>query len=118
MTMTVLYGIKNCDTVKKARRWLEEHGVAYRFHDFRADGLDQRRLAHWTKQLGWETLLNRRGTTWRQLPATQRHRASNDAGAMALMLAHVALIKRPVLESGDVLRVGFKADDYAALLKK
>jgi len=116
--MTVLYGIRNCDTVKKARRWLDEHGVAYRFHDFRADGLDEKRLARWAKQLGWETLLNRRGTTWRQLPAAQRDKVTDAAGAVAAMLAHAALIKRPVLESGGALRVGFSADDYAALLKK
>jgi len=116
--MTILYGIKNCDTVKKARRWLDEHGVAYRFHDFRVDGLDEKRLARWTKELGWETLLNRRGTTWRQLPEAQRNRAGDAAGAVAVMRTHVALIKRPVLESGGALRVGFNADDYAALLKK
>jgi len=116
--MTVLYGIKNCDTVKKARRWLDEHDVSYRFHDFRADGLDEKRLARWTKQVDWETLLNRRGTTWRQLPAAQRERAGDAAGAMTVMLAHVALIKRPVLEYHGGLRVGFNADDYAALLNR
>ena len=116
--MTTLYGIPGCDTVKKARRWLDEHGVAYRFHDFRVDGLDEKRLARWTKQLGWETLLNRRGTTWRQLPAAQRDRVSDAAGAVAAMLEHATLIKRPILESDGVLRIGFSADDYAALLKK
>jgi arsenate reductase len=115
--MTVLYGIKNCDTVKKARRWLDEHGVAYRFHDFRTDGLDEKQLARWTKQLGWETLLNRRGTTWRNLPEAQRDKVSDATGAIAAMLAHASLIKRPVLESDGTVRVGFSADDYGALLK-
>ena len=116
--MTVLYGIKNCDTVKKARHWLDKHAIAYRFHDFRADGLDQKRLARWVKQLGWESLLNRRGATWRQLPDAQRERISDAVGAVDAMLTHVALIKRPVLESDRALYVGFSADDYAELLKK
>jgi arsenate reductase len=116
--MTVLYGIKNCDTVKKARRWLDDHGVAYRFHDFRADGLDEKQLARWTKQLGWETLLNRRGTAWRTLPEAQREKVVDAATAAAAMLAHPALIKRPVLEINGTLRVGFTDDDYAALPHK
>jgi arsenate reductase len=115
--MTVLYGIKNCDTVKKARRWLDERGVAYRFHDFRADGLDERQLARWVKQLGWEALLNRRGTTWRTLPEAQRAKVADAAAAVAAMLAHPSLIKRPVLESGGALQVGFTDGDYAALLQ-
>ena len=113
--MTVLYGIKNCDTVKKARRWLDEHGVAYRFHDFRADGVDDERLTRWTRQLGWETLLNRRGTTWRGLPQAQRDTVSDAASAVAAMRTHPALIKHPVLEIDDAVHVGFSADDFAAL---
>jgi arsenate reductase len=116
--MLVLYGIQNCDMVKKARRWLDARGITYRFHDFRRDGLDEKRLARWTRQLGWETLLNRRGTTWRQLPAAQRERIADDAGAMAAMLDHAALVKRPVLEGDGVLEVGFNAESYAALFKK
>ena len=116
--MLTLYGIKNCDTVKKARRWLDAHDIAYRFHDFRSDGLDEKRLARWVEQLGWESLLNRRGTTWRGLPETQRAKLVDAAGAIALMLAHPALIKRPVLENAGTVRVGFAEDAYAALLKK
>ena len=116
--MTILYGIRNCDTVKKARRWLDEHAIAYRFHDFRADGLDKRRLAHWTEQLGWEALLNRGGTTWRQLPSLQRDKVEDADSALAVMLAHASLIKRPVLERCDVLRVGFSAAEYTILLNK
>jgi Spx/MgsR family transcriptional regulator len=114
--MTVLYGINNCATVKKARRWLDEHGVAYRFHDFRADGIDDKHLACWTKQLGWETLLNHRGTTWRGLPEAQRDKVNDAASAVAAMLANPALIKRPVLEINGGVHVGFSADDYATLL--
>ena len=116
--MTVLYGIKNCDTVKKARRWLTEHGVAYRFHDFRADGLDEEQLARWVKQLGWETVLNRRGTTWRSLSEPQRDKVVDADSASAVMLAQPALIKRPVLENGGALHIGFSEADYTTLLKK
>ena len=114
--MTTLYGIKNCDTVKKARRWLDEHAVAYRFHDFRADGVDKQRLTRWTKQVGWETLLNRRGTTWRGLPETARNKIDDGTSAVTAMLAHPALIKRPVLEINGTVHVGFNAVDYATLL--
>ncbi len=116
--MMVLYGIKNCDTVKKARRWLDGHGVAYRFHDFRADGLDEKQLARWVKQLGWETVLNRRGTSWRGLSEAQRAQVVDARGAIAAILTQPALIKRPVLENGGVLHIGFAETDYAALFKK
>ena len=112
--MTVLYGIKNCDTVKKARRWLDDHGVAYRFHDFRSDGLDDWRLARWTKQVGWESLLNRRGTTWRQLPDKDKD-GVDEKRAIDLMLAQPTLIKRPVLIHKKITHVGFKPAEYAAL---
>ena len=111
--MTTLYGIKNCDTIKKARKWLDAHGVDYRFHDFRADGLEEKRLRAWVKQVGWETLLNRRGTTWRKLPESQRE-GIDEASAVALMLEQPALIKRPVLEQGKDLAVGFSEADYSA----
>lgn len=112
--MTVLFGIKNCDTVKKARKWLDAHGVDYRFHDFRADGLDEALLRGWVSELGWETLVNRRGTTWRQLPAEARE-SIDEAAAIALMLEHPALIKRPVLDLGERRVVGFSDQAYADL---
>lgn len=111
----VLYGIKNCDTVRKARRWLDEHSVEYRFHDFRTDGLDLDRLGAWAAELGWESLINRRGTTWRQLPEVQRTDL-DESRALALMLEHPALIKRPVLDLGRQRRIGFDAERYASLL--
>jgi arsenate reductase (glutaredoxin) len=111
----VLYGIKNCDTVRKARHWLDEHGVEYRFHDFRADGLDLDRLSAWTAELGWETLLNRRGTTWRRLPEEQRT-GLDESRALALMLEQPTLIKRPVLDMGQQRHIGFDAERYASLL--
>ncbi|MDX5375549.1 MAG: ArsC family reductase [Gammaproteobacteria bacterium] len=112
--MTILYGIKNCDTVKKARKWLDAHGVDYRFHDVRADGLDEVRLRGWVSELGWEALVNRRGTTWRQLPADVRE-SIDEAAAIALMLEHPALIKRPVLDLGERRVVGFSDQAYAGL---
>ncbi len=113
--MITLYGIKNCDTVKKARVWLEQHEIAYRFHDLRADGLDATRLKNWVKAVGWETLLNTRGTTWRQLPDVDKHEP-NAASAVKLMLAHPTLIKRPVLEHGTEVTVGFNATSYSNIV--
>src|SRR3569623_504141 len=116
--MITLYGIKNCDTVKKARRWLTEHGVVHRFHAFRSDGLDEKQLAGWVEQLGWEALRNRRGTSWRTLSDVQLEKIVDEASASAAMLAQPALIKRPVLETGGGgVRVGYAEADYAALLQ-
>ncbi len=112
--MTIaFYGIKNCDTVKKARTWLDEHGVAYEFHDFKAEGVDPARLMHWIEQVGWETLLNRRGTTFRKLPDSDKDGIDTDKAA-ALMIAQPSMIKRPVLEHPGGVMVGFAADRYAA----
>jgi arsenate reductase len=114
MSQVTLYGIKNCDTIKKAKKWLDEQQVDYRFHDFRADGLNAEQLHAWCEELGYEVLLNKRGTTWRALPDDVKN--SIDAqSAEALMLEQPAMIKRPVLDLGDRRVVGFKADDYQAL---
>ena len=111
-----LFGIPNCDSVRKARRWLDEEKIPYQFHDFRKDGLDATLLATWIEQAGWETLINRRGTTWRQLPAGARE-GINAQRAQALMLEQPTLIKRPVLVAGSHLEVGFDADLYQTLFK-
>ncbi|TNE62669.1 MAG: ArsC family reductase [Alphaproteobacteria bacterium] len=112
--MLIVYGVKNCDTVKKARAWLDARDVAYHFHDFRADGLDAATLGHFIDALGWEALLNTRGTTWRKLPDADR--ADVDATkAAALMLEHVALIKRPVWQKGGEYRLGFAPKDHDTL---
>ena len=114
MTLT-LYGIPNCDTVKKARVWLDQHGVAFAFHDYRKVGIDRPRLEAWVTEHGWETVLNRAGTTFRALPDADK--ADLDAGrAVALMLAQPSMIKRPVLDLGDRTLVGFIPDRYAAIL--
>lgn len=111
-----LYGIPNCDRVRRARRWLDGNGIAYRFHDVRRDGLDNGRLTAWVERAGWETLLNRKGATWRQLPPEKREDIDARA-AQALMLAQPTLIKRPVLEAGGHLEVGFDTGRYQSLFK-
>jgi arsenate reductase len=112
-----LYGIKNCDTVRKARNWLEEHDVAYVFHDFKLAGVTAQQLEAWAAQVGWEKLLNRAGTTFRKLPDGDKADLT-EKRAIALMVAHPTLIKRPVLETQQGLQVGFKPELYAAALGK
>ncbi len=115
MSITI-YGIKNCDTMKKARAWLDQRGVDYVFHDYKTAGIERGRLERWCKTVGWETLLNRAGTTFRKLP--DKAKSGLDAKkAVALMLAQPSMIKRPVLEfGGGKLLVGFKPDIYSAAL--
>jgi Spx/MgsR family transcriptional regulator len=115
--MNTLFGIKNCDTMKKARVWLDEHGVGYEFHDYKTSGIDREHLQRWSKAIGWETLLNRAGTTFRKLPDGDKANLT-EGKAIALMLAQPSMIKRPVLEFGKQLLVGFKQDEYASKLKK
>lgn len=111
----VLYGIPNCDTVKKARVWLEQHGVDYAFHDYKKAGADRVKLEQWVDEHGWETVLNRAGTTFKKLPDADKTGLDRDK-AVALMLAQPSMIKRPVLDLGDRRLVGFKPDVYAAAL--
>jgi arsenate reductase len=106
--MYTLYGIKNCDTVKKARHWLDQNGIAYRFHDFRTDGLSHELLQHFLDRSDWNKLLNRSSASWRQLSPEQQHDLSREK-AMQLMLDTPTLIKRPVLDIGDQLIIGFNA---------
>ncbi len=113
-TVTI-YGIKNCDTMKKARSWLDEHGVAYVFHDYKSAGADRALLDGWAKQVGWEVLLNRAGTTFRKLPDADKA-AITGKKAIALMVAHPSMIKRPVLIAGGKIVVGFRPEHYQALL--
>lgn len=107
-----IYGIKNCDTMKKARAWLDSHGIAYDFHDYKAAGAPREKLKAWTSELGWEALLNRAGTTFRKLPDADKE-GLNERKALALMLEQPSMIKRPVLEVGGKLLVGFKPEVYA-----
>ena len=112
--MIELYGIPNCDTMKKARRWLDAHGIAYRFHDFKKEGLDPRQLEEWADQVGWETLLNRRGMMWRKLPAEVREHI-DEASAMKIMAETPTIIKRPVLVQDGRVTVGFSPERYEEL---
>ncbi|MBB5048111.1 arsenate reductase [Rhodopseudomonas rhenobacensis] len=114
MTIT-LYGIRTCDTMKKARAWLDGHGVAYQFHDYKTAGIDAATLRAWAEQLGWEVLLNRAGTTFRKLPDADKSDLT-ETKAIALMLAQPSMIKRPVLDLGGKLLVGFKPELYASEL--
>ncbi|ACT07797.1 MULTISPECIES: ArsC family reductase [Dickeya] len=108
-----LYGIKNCDTIKKARRWLEDHHIDYRFHDYRVDGLTAERLQSFIDNIGWQPLLNTRGTTWRKLEDAYRNTINSEAAAKAVMLEHPALIKRPLLVSDDgKTLLAFSDDSY------
>jgi arsenate reductase len=113
--MIVIYGIKNCDTMKKARAWLEAHDISYRFHDYKTDGIEKAKLDHWAAQLGWEALLNRAGTTFRKLPEADRL-GLTEKKVIALMLAQPSMIKRPILEAGGNIAAGFRADQYEKLL--
>lgn len=115
-----LYGISNCDTVRKARAWLQDHGVDVRFHDYGKAGVDKSDLARWIAALGWEVLVNRRGTTWRRLDAAEQTSVTDATSAMALLLAHPSAIRRPVLEWGSGqprLSVGFAPDEWLARLR-
>ena len=112
--MIKVYGITNCDTVKKARAWLQAQGLEHSFHDFKKQGVPADQLAHWMGQVGWEKLVNRKGTTWRQLDPALQAGLTDEASAHRLMMQHASVIKRPVVEwhNGDVT-VGFAADDWA-----
>ena len=112
--MTVMYGIKNCDTIKKARTWLEGHKVDYDFHDYKSAGIDRATLEGWIKKIGWEVLLNRAGTTFKKLPDADKENIT-EKKAIVLMLAQPSMIKRPVLEAKRKLTVGFKPEDYKKL---
>jgi arsenate reductase len=114
--MITLYGIPNCTTMKKAFAWCDEHGVAYAFHDYRKQGVDPERLTQWCKHAGWRTLVNNRGTTWRKLTPEQQDIASN-ADAVALMLQFPSVIRRPVVETGSQLLVGFDPQLFASFVK-
>ncbi len=113
--MITLYGIKNCDTVKKARNWLETNNHPYQFHDFRENGLSSEQVKQWLSEFGWETLINKRSTSWKELDEQTRNQLDN-ASAVAAILARPTLIKRPLMDYGKGKVLGFKADNYASLL--
>lgn len=112
--MITLYGIPNCDTIKKARKWLSDNQQDYQFYDYKKQGVPEKELKAWVKQLGWETLLNKRGTTWRKLDEKVKD-SVDEKSAITIMQENPSIIKRPVLVKGKTLLVGFKADEYAQL---
>jgi arsenate reductase len=112
--MIKMYGIPNCDTIKKARKWLDANGVSYEFHDYKKSGVPEADLKKWVKKAGWETLLNRKGTTWRKLDDKTKD-SINESAAIELMLAQPSSIKRPVLVAGKTLLVGFDEAEYVKL---
>ncbi len=109
-TVTI-YGIKSCDTMKKAFTWLDEHNIAYTFHDYKKQGIDEATLQAWLSQKPWDEVINKRGTTWRKLPDEDKADVSNEK-AISLMSSNPSMIKRPALLVGDTLTLGFKADEY------
>ncbi|KGE04008.1 ArsC family reductase [Pseudohaliea rubra] len=115
--MITVYGISNCDTVRKARRWLEAHGIEYRFHDFREDGLAPEAVAAWIDELGADALVNRRSTSWRALPASTRENLDRNT-AIAAILEQPTLVKRPLLDTGAGLHCGFREADYERLFER
>jgi Spx/MgsR family transcriptional regulator len=112
-----LYGIKNCDTVKKARKWLDEHTIDYAFHDLRGDGLTQEQVSEWVAELGWETLVNKRSTTWKALDESERN-SMDSASAQAAIMAQPTLIKRPLLDTGHQRFTGFSASNYETIFNQ
>ena len=115
--MITLYGIPNCDTMKKARAWLAEHGVDYEFHDYKKLGIDEKMLRTWVRELGWQPLLNTRGMMWRKVPQNVKDNI-DEASAIALMLETPSIIKRPVLDTGSQRHVGFKPEQYAKIFEE
>ncbi|MCG7877826.1 MAG: ArsC family reductase [Candidatus Thiodiazotropha taylori] len=112
--MVKLYGIPNCDTMKKTRRWLDEHGIAYQFHNYKKVGVDEKLLRQWVDRVGWEALLNRRGMMWRRLDDSVKAEI-NEENAIRVMLETPSIIKRPVLETDKTLNVGFTEEAYSKL---
>ncbi|MFC3199288.1 ArsC family reductase [Parapedobacter deserti] len=112
-----IYGIKNCNTVKKALTWLEENNIPYTFHDFKKEGVSEEKLKMWAKEIGWEPLVNKKGTTWRQLSPAEQSAAVDAQSAFTLMQAKTSVIRRPVIESPKGLILGFNPDEYAIKFK-
>ncbi len=114
----LVYGIKNCNTVKKALNWLTENNISFEFHDYKKQSVSPEKLQEWSRQLGWETLVNRKGTTWRRLDEAQKEQVKDEASAIEILLANTSMIKRPIVEKdGEVVAVGFNEEEYAEKLK-
>lgn len=112
-----IYGIPNCDTMKKAMNWLTANNIPFVFHDYKKEGISKAKLEAWCNQAGWENVLNKRSTTWRELPVTEQEKITSQPAAIQLMMNNTSIIKRPVLENGKQLLIGFSEKEYAGLLK-
>jgi arsenate reductase len=110
MSKTILYGIPNCDTTKKAMSWLNKNKVAYTFHDYKQEGITKAKLEEWSSKAGWEAVFNKRSTTWRELPVSEQNKVTNQASAIKVMMENNSIIKRPVIESGEKLVIGFNEE--------
>lgn len=112
-----MYGIKNCGTVKKAMAWLKENGISYEFHDYKKHSVSPEKLQEWSRQIGWEPLINRKGTTWRRLDEAQKEKIKDEASAIAAMLNNTSMIKRPIVEeNGNLISIGFDENEFAEKL--
>lgn len=118
MAKVVLYGIPNCDTTKKAMNWLNKRKIAYSFHDYKTAGADKKKLEEWIGKTGVDTVFNKRSTTWKELPAAEQAKASTEAGALKLMIENTSIIKRPIIEAGNALLVGYNEEQYNKHLKQ
>ena len=114
----IIYGIKNCNTVKSALDWLKKKKIEFEFHDYKSKGVEETKLRQWCKQVGWESLVNKKGTTWRQLDDKEKAKVTNESSAIKLMMEKASVIKRPLIESGNkVVALGFDESDYASKFK-
>lgn len=117
MKNTVIYGIPNCDTTKKAMAWLQKNNIAFSFHDYKLQGISKEKLEEWCGKQGWETIFNKRSTTWRELPETEQNKVINQAAAIKIMLVNNSIIKRPIIEQNNKIIVGFNENEYKGLSK-
>jgi len=117
MQNTIIYGIPNCDTTKKAMGWLNKNNIAFTFHDYKLQGISNKKLNEWCDKQGWETIFNKRSTTWRELPETEQNKVINQAEAIKIMLTNNSIIKRPIIEHNDKLIIGFKEEEYKRAFK-
>lgn len=117
MSRIILYGIPNCDVVKKAMKWLDAHKIAYDFHDYKQQGITKEKLENWSAAVGWETIFNKRSTTWKELPAEEQEAVKGLKEAIPVMIAHNSIIKRPVIEYGKGILVGYNENEFIKHLK-
>lgn len=117
MNMITVYGIPNCDMIKKTKNWLDDHNINYQFHDYKKSGISKEKLTAWSAKAGWEILLNKKSTTWRSLSTKEQQQTNNETAAIKIMMENNSIIKRPVIEAGNVILVGFNETEFIKQLK-